>query len=72
LPSTEVELGQGPRGGDAEDHIQRQRDGRGDQGQLDGGEGGTVIEAFEVGAESLAQGLGEDGRQRQEEKEQEK
>ena len=61
----ELELGDAPGGGHAEDEVERHRD-RGDQqGQLGRAERVGLRDRLPVGRESLGERLGEDQRQRQ-------
>ena len=61
----EVELGNGPGGGDAEDGVERHGDGGGGQGQFDRGQRVFVAERRESLAPAVRQRLAEDHRQRQ-------
>jgi hypothetical protein len=67
--SLELELRHRPGGGEAEDDVERHRDRRDDQRQLQGGEGVLVAECLEIGAETAAKRLHEDREQRQHQEE---
>ena len=67
----ELELGDRPGGGEAEDEVGRHRDRRDDQRQLDRGERVALGDRREVGADALREGLEEDDDQRQQQEDSE-
>src|SRR5882724_273319 len=69
--AAELELGDAPGGGDAEDQVQGHRDRRHQQRELDGGKRIGLDQGRQIGADALAQRLDEDRQQRQEQEQHE-
>ena len=67
----EVELGDAPGGGEAEDEVQGDGDPRGEEGELERGEGHRLPDGVEVGPPALREGLREDRREGNGEEEEE-
>jgi hypothetical protein len=68
----ELELGDDPRGGDAEHEVQRDRDRRHQQGESDRGQRVRLGDAGEIGAEALVERLDEYGEQRRQQEQRQK